>query len=369
MREESAAGAAAAGVTISRYDDRSRAALLEFRRHHYGAHATQADPAYVDWQFRDAPGASECGVPLHLAWKDGRVVGTMGTIRTTVFVHGRPEAGAWVIDFAVQKELRRSGIGDALGAASRAEAAARLILEVSPAARGIANRAGYEAMGEVSLFVRPIDPARWLRSRVPQPLAWLSGAARPALAALDALALRFARSERIELVETASFDGRADAFFGEFARRYPVLCQRDSRWLQWRFERYPQPRRYQMYWLVRRGAPAGYAVLRSGTHHGAGSGVLVDYLCEPEIVPALLARCLERFHAVGAAVATCLHLNPLSATAFRRLGFLKRNSGWRFLARPGPATAAGALLDRRAWFLTGADANVDRDRSPLAVVP
>lgn len=224
-------------------------------------------------------------------------------------------------------------------------------------------------MGEVPLFVRPIDPARWLRPRVPQPLAWLAGAARPALAALDALALRFARSERVELVETGSFDGRADAFLGELARRYPVLCQRDSSWLRWRFERYPQPRRYQMYWLVRKGAPVGYAVLRSGTHHGAGSGVLVDYLCDPEILPALLGRCLERFRAAGAAVATCLHLNPLAPTAFRRLGFFRRNSGWRFLVRPGSEAADAALFDRGAWFLTAGDANVDRDRTPLAAVP
>jgi GNAT superfamily N-acetyltransferase len=370
MVEDAAAGSTATGVTVSRCRDRDREALLEFRRDHYGAHAAQADPTYVDWQFRDAPGASERGASLHVAWKDGRIVGTLGTIRTEVFVHGRPEDASWVIDFAVHKDLRRSGIGEALGAASRAEGRTRLILEVTPAARGIAVRAGYGAIGEVPLFVRPIDPARWLRSHaVPQPLAWLSGAAGPALAGLDALALRFARNERIELVETPSFDGRADAIFGALSTRYPVLCQRDSRWLQWRFERYPQPRRYQMYWMVRKGAPVGYAVLRPGTHHGARSGVLVDYLCEPEILPALLGLCLERFRAAGAAVATCLHLNPFSGGAFLRLGFLRRNSGWRFLVRPASPASGAPLLDRGGWFLTAGDANVDRDRAPLAAVP
>jgi ribosomal protein S18 acetylase RimI-like enzyme len=301
-----------------------------------------------------------------VAWKDGRIVGTQGTIRTTVFVHGRPEAAAWVIDFAVRKDLRRSGIGEALGAASRAERRTRLILEVSPTARGIANRAGYGAIGEVPLFVRPVDPARWLRSHgVPEPLAWLSGAASPALAALDSFALRLARSEQVELVQTSFFDGRADTIFASLATRHPVLCRRDSSWLQWRFERYPQPRRYETYWVARKGAPAGYVVLRAGTHHGAGSGVLVDYLCDPGILRAVLGLCLERFRAAGAAVATCLHLNPSASGAFRRLGFLRRNSGWRFLVRPEPPALGPAILDARNWFLTGADSNIDRERGPL----
>src|SRR5581483_4269383 len=196
-------------VTVSRYRESDRAALLEFRRDHYGADAAQADPAYVDWQFRDAPGAAESGAPLHVAWKDGRIVGTIGTVRTSVWVNGQPEPCSWVIDFAVHRDLRRSGIGDALAAVSRAEPRTRLVLEVTPAARGIAARAGHQVLGEVPLLVRPLQPARWLRSRgFPGPLAWISHAASPALAGLDALALRLARSERVELVETPSFDAR-----------------------------------------------------------------------------------------------------------------------------------------------------------------
>lgn len=367
MPEDAAGGAAAAGITVSRYQESDRAALLEFRRDHYGFDAAQANPAYVDWQFRDAPGTAASGAPLHVAWKDGRIVGTMGTMRTTIWVKGQPEPGAWVIDFAVHRDLRRSGIGEALGSVSRAGPTTRLLLEVTPAARGIAARAGYEAIGDVPLLVRPLDIAAWLRSRgIPRPLAWLSQAALPTLSGLDALALGLARSERVELVETPSYDGRADAIFAALSTRYPVLCQRDRRWLEWRFERYPQPGRYRMYWVVRKGAPAGYAVLRAGTHHGQPSGVLVDHLCDPGIVPAMLALCLERFRAAGAAVATCLQLDPLAGGAFRRLGFFRRNSGWRFLSRPASGANRSTILDRGAWFLTAGDANVDRDRNPLA---
>jgi hypothetical protein len=363
----SGGGGAALAAELSRYEPRDREALLVFRREHYGAGAAQADPAYVDWQFRDAPQIAERGPPLVVARREGRIVGSLGTIRTFLHLKGRALRACWVIDFAVAKELRRAGVGEALGVVSREEGGTRMIIEAAGPARGIAARAHYEPVCEVPLFIRPIHPARWLRSRrVPAALAWVSGAVLPLLATLEARALKAARALGVELVETRAFDERADALFASLSLRYPLLCRRDRAWLEWRYERYPQPGRYRLHWLMRRGEAVGYVVLRSGTHHGVPSGVLVDYLCPPELIPALLGLCIERFRAADAAVASCLHLNPFAAGAFRSLGFLRRSSGWRFLARAGSGADAPLILDEKSWFVTAGDSNVDRDRSPGA---
>ena len=362
--------AADPGAAISRYEDRDRPALLEFRQDHYGRGTERADPAYVDWQFRQAPQAGALGAPLHVARQGGRIVGALGMVRTSLVVDGQPWPAVWVLDFAGRKELRRSGIGEALGRASRAERATRLVMEAATPTRGILRRAEYHALGDVPLFVRPIDPATLLRARgVPSALASLSSAVLPPLAALDALALRAARREQVELVETAAFDERADSLFAALSHVYPVLCRRDRAWLEWRFQRYPEEGRYRLHWLFRKAEAVGYAVLRSGTHHGARSGVLVDYLCRPGLVPALLTRCLERFRASGAAVACCLHLNPFAAAAFRALGFFRRSSGWPFLIRPESDAVPAAVRDPRKWFLTAGDANVDRDREDGVPTP
>jgi hypothetical protein len=355
---------------MSRYEARDREALLAFRREHYGTGAAQADPAYVDWQFRDAPQIAERGPPLVVARREGRIIGALGTIRTFLHLQGRALRASWVIDFAVAREFRRAGIGEALGAVSREEGGTRMIIEAADPARGIAARAHYDPVCEVPLLIRPIDPARWLRSRrVPGALAWISGAALPLLAALDARTLKAASALGVELVETRAFDERADALFASLSLRYPLLCRRDRAWLEWRFERYPQPGRYRLHWLMRRGEAVGYAVLRPGTHHGAPSGVLVDYLCPPELIPALLGLAIERFRAAGAAVASCLHLNPFAAGAFRSLGFLRRSSGWRFLARAEAGVDAGSIGDEKRWFVTAGDTNVDRDRGPGSPAP
>ena len=371
MDDRSVPGGAASTDSglVSRYEpQRDRAALLEFRRDHYGPDAARAQPAYIDWQYRDAPQVAGQGSPLHLARKDGRVVGTMGTIRTSLLVKGQRWPVAWAVDFAVRKELRRSGIGEAIAVASRAaEPVTRLVIDASVAAERIVLRGGYRPVAEVPLYVRPIDPRRWLRARgMPAALARLSSAMLPAFAVLDSRSLAFARKERIELLETTAFDERADALFAAVSPSYAVLCQRDRSWLEWRFDRCPEPTRYQRCWLMRRGGVVGYAVLRAGTHHGAPAGILVDYLCAPALIPALLALCLQRFRAAGAAVATCLHLNVSAATAFRSLGFFQRKSSWHFLVRPRSLADPAAILEASNWFITAGDGNVDRDRIEVA---
>lgn len=353
-------------IVVSRYERSDRPALIAFRREHYGEGSAQADPAYVDWQFHEAPGIPGEGAPLHVAWKDGRIVGTMGTIRTALHIQGRAAPAAWVVDFAVRRDLRRSGIGEALSVASRRDAGIRLVIDATPATRGIISRTGYQRIGDVPLFVRPLDLRLCSRTfGLPPPLAWLSAAASPAFAALDARALRFARREGLELVEIAAFDGRADVLFAALSQRYPVLCRRDRGWLEWRFQRYPRAGRYRQYWLARGGEMAGYAILRGGMHHGLPAGILVDYLSPPELLPALLGLCIERFRAAGAAVVRCLQLNALAGRAFGKLGFFRRWSGWQLMARPESPATGELFLDPGSWFLTAGDSNVDRERDPI----
>jgi len=353
------------GVVISRYEETDRAALIEFRRHHYGAGAPQADPAYVDWQFRDAPGVRERGAPLWIARKDGSLVGTIARIRTSVRIGEEEVPAAWAVDFAVRADLRKSGIGEALAVVSRREPAVRLVMESATATQGITARTGYRLVCDVPLFVRPLQPARWLQThRVPRALALLSSPLLPLLAALDDRALRNAHKAGIELVETRSFDDRADRLVADLSPHYPVICRRDRAWLEWRFERHPLAHRYRLHWLVAHGRTVGYAVLREGAYRGAPAGVLVDYLCAPELIGPLLARCIERFREARAAVISCLHLNPAGARAFWGAGFLRRRSGWPFLAQPDGASARATrlLVDPDSWFATAGDSNVDRDR-------
>jgi GNAT superfamily N-acetyltransferase len=356
---------AAASSEISRYQEADRSALLDFRRDHYGPGSIQADPAYVDWQFRDAPGVKELGAHLFIARQGTRVVGAQACIRTWLQSGDERIRAAWVVDFAVRAEFRDRGIGKALGAASRREPLTRLVLDATAPASHIAARADYQSVGIVPLFVRPLAPEELLRAHgAPRWLAAISHVAGRVLGALGDRARTAAEEQHIELLETSAFDERADKLFADISVHYPLVCRRDRVWLEWRFERYPVQRRYRLFHLMRDGETAGYAVLRMGTHWGIPAGVIVDYLCPPGLILPLLGRCGEWFREAGAAVISCLHLNPFAAQPFRTAGYFRRKSGWPLLIRPESASEAArsALADSHRWFLTAGDSNVDRPR-------
>jgi hypothetical protein len=143
-----------------------------------------------------------------------------------------------------------------------------------------------------------------------------------------------------------------------------VIARRDARWLAWRFDRFPWRGRYRRFLLLERGAILGYAVLRLGPHNGIESGHLVDFLCPPRVVSALLEQVVATCREWGASAVYCLHAGERFRSAFVRHAFLPRKSGFVVMACTtglDPRHAA-PVRDLRRWYLTAADSNVDRPR-------
>ena len=353
-------------LRLLRYSPEERTAFLEFRRYHYGNTSVLAEPAYVDWLFgAGAPGSGEAGAPLWLCRDAERVVGAQGMIRVALKVGEATVPASWMIDFAVREEVRKKGVGSALGERSRKDGQVRLVLEGTPAAVRIAVRAGYKALGDIPLWVKPLRFGDYRGSRSGEPLKALAlRAASPVLRLLEWRGLRKAVREGLTLEPTAAFDERVDRLWQTCSAELPVACPRDLAFLSWRFGGYPDRGRYRIHWLQRGAETVGYAVLRLGEHHGARAGYLIDFLCPRALLPALLARAVEIFRREEVAVICCMHLGPGTSAAFRSLGFFQRSSGWPFMVRTVTATPeqAAKLEDPNQWFVTASDSNVDRPR-------
>jgi hypothetical protein len=363
----------ASQLDISRYRGTDLAALLDFRAARHGAGSLRADRAYVEWLYR--LDRVEEDASLFVCRTAGRIVGTEGLVRVGLKAGSEMLPAAWTIDFAVRQEplqglgLGLVGIGPAIARLARKDVSVRLALDVTPGALRIGRRAGWTPLGTVPLWVRVLDTGALLRARGASPL--LLAAARAgqlALRGVDAYAARRARQQQVELVSTARFDERADDIWESASPHYPVVCRRDHRYLSWRFDRFTIPARYERFWLQRVGRTAGYAVLRIDDHRGVRAGFIIDYFCEPALMPALLASCLDVFRDAGAVVVYCLHLNASAGTSFRRLGFLRRSSGWPFIvyARGVSPAIHRSITTASNWFVTAGDSNVDHAGSPDA---
>jgi hypothetical protein len=131
--------------------------------------------------------------------------------------------------------------------------------------------------------------------------------------------------------------------------------------LQWRFDRFPARQVYERFWLYQAETVVGYVVLRIAIHNGVAAAFIVDYLCEPASLRSLLALTLNTCRERGAAIAYCATLNPSAGRMFRPLCFLRRKSGWPFMAYTQKCSTEirRMLAKRNSWFLTLADSNLD----------
>jgi hypothetical protein len=353
--------------TVSAYEARDRDLLFDFRRYHYEGDSLRTDPAYLDWLFLDEF-QSKLDRPALFVCKDQqRIVGTQGLQHVRLKTGADSVAAAWVADFAVRKELQRgSGIGSAIARTSRASVKIRMAMDVTEAAAGLALRDGWQLVCELPLWVRPLRAVQLIRSRMPRmPTRGIAAMAQAALDLLLKRGLRAAHAGNRSLTAMSAFDQRADAIWSAVMPNFSVICQRDRKYLQWRFDRFPANGVYQRFWLQVDDRPEGYVVLRVGEHQGMRSGFIIDYLCPPHATAALMSLALQVCESQGAVVAYCPGLNVKAEPSFRKLGFFKRTSGWRYLVytKESPPESARLMSDSANWFITAADSNLDHMRA------
>jgi hypothetical protein len=375
MRDKKPSGATryrdALRAAIAPFADADTESILSFRREMYGASSIYADPDYVQWMYGPTPDAVAPPGLLWLYRKDGHVEGQQGGLKVTLEVQGTPYPALWALDLMVSPSYQLRGIGAVLAETAFESTGFILGTEVSEDARRAFVRAGWVDAGTLPLYFRPMDlellaRARWPRGRA----AIVGGAGNIALRSIDralfvALRLGAPRLERVR-----EFDERSDRLWKQASPNFPVACRRDAAFLNWRFARFPSDR-YRIFYAHHRGEVVGHVVLRSGEWNGLPAGFIVDYVCTPRWTKPLVAAALTELRQERLAGVYCLHLNPVSIAPLRSLGFLRRDSGWRFMVRTRelPPDIRTLVADPSAWFLTAADSDLDRPREGTVFAP
>ena len=350
-------------VAISRCMPSDERELIAFRSTVHGPETIFADADYFRWMYCD-PHTSADRMACWVHRVAGRIEGQIGGFPVLLKVGGRQTQGLWALDGAVSPDHRGRGVLEALLDSIEQEKEVEMATEVTPGGQRVMLRKGWEDMGTVPMFIRPLDLGAIVAKRAGR----LAGTAGDAIGLLwrgfELQALAAAAREGLALEPIACFDGRADRIWQEASPSYPVICRRDAAYLNWRFARFPKER-YRLFYVVRSGnAPVGYCVLRAGARYGLSAGYIVDFLCAPHWTRHLVALCLQQFRRDRLAAVCCMHRNPVSSAPFLTLGFVPRSTSWPCVIKArDPAAAWFALAkDPANWFLTGADSDLDRPR-------
>ena len=320
----------------------------------------EANLCRYDWLYETGQAT---GLLLHTP--SGQVVGSTGVMRRTFSAFGRILSAGQPIDLNVDRDHRT--LGPAMGL-SRAVTGAVDRGELSMIygfpnrqSEAVLRRLGYQVLGDLGRWVRPISCRAVLRHR-----AWPERLSRLIARGVDPILWlrspetyrRLPAGFRVESAE--DFDLRFDRLWMRAAERLPIVGERTSAYLRWRFLRCPGPRHRVLCLSAADGELLAYLVYdcRECTAY------LGDFLfSDAALFEILLAEFLRRMRRqrVEAVVAVYLGNRQVCRT-LTRLGFWQRPSDWKTMVYTGPKGQdrfGGLIQDIENWHLTRADIDTD----------
>jgi hypothetical protein len=332
-----------------------REAILELWRNNL----PEASPARYGWLYEFGPATARL-----LSAPDGRLVGSVGLMRRTFRMFGQTAAAGQAIDLNVDRDHRMAGPALQLGRAlTDVVARGELALTYgfpNVSSEPVMRRLGYRAIGNLDRWVRPLS-LRALLSRYgwPKPLA-------RGLALLADPIFRLRSPERsfhlpagLRVESTARFDGRFDRLWEAASPQWPILGERSSAYLHWRFSRCPAVRHRVVCLMDGRNEMLAYLVWsRSKAVVSINDFLFLD----SADFEALLAEFLRFMRREGAdAVATVHFGRPQIGAMLAQMGFWQRPSRWRAMIYP--SAPLDGEDDRRLqpenWHITRADVDTD----------
>lgn len=333
--------------------------------------------AKFDWLYRDAPVPADTVFLLH-AGDDG-AVGTAGVGVRELQLGDQLARAGLLADLAVDKAHRSVGPALALVRDVKAWAAAEFALMYgfpNKLAEGVFKRVGYQTLGAIARYARPLRHGAYASRLVEDDLqrlpavtrAWLVKAVQvPAVAAMAGIAVDAAKlargvpaamaAGRLQHAIADAPDPRFDELWTRARGEYAIVTARTARFLAWRFP--PRPGRSWRLALDRRsGALRAYAIVDriDGVAH------VRDLFGHRDEVLAVLDRLPIAQYRAGASSLSMRYLGaPWLADALLARGFAVRQADRMIAVATGTwvATAAApSVLDPAAWHLTDADEDV-----------
>ncbi len=352
-------------VHIKRLDLSEKAVLLAFLRAAYPDDARHGDERFWDWHFLENPHAED--IPVWVAKSGERIVGQLAAIPVELATGAEQGRAMWILDFVVDENFRRRGIGKRLVAAAQESCPVGLGVNTDEQhAPALLQGMGWVKVGNIHRYNRLLFPGDALREiaqwRVLRRLLNICYAPfRPRFAGQATGAGRTMR-------QVEGFDSSFDALWRDARAQWSCAVVRDARMLEWQYARQPG-KRFDVLGLYEGERLAGYVVLffRKKDAHGALPKAAITDLCyrpdnSAEVVDELLRGALRLAVERRAGALVTDVLDPLVEERLRRLGFWRIKKSPQLMVKA--ADRQGLLYKSSNWFLTRGDSDISIFEQP-----
>lgn len=347
-------------ISIHQMTMADKPAVLDFLKKAYPDNPRHCDPVYWDWHFTDAPHIQKDKLPIWLAKSGDRIAGQLATLPVELNIRGEKTQALWVLDWIVDEDFRRRGIGKKLALA--AEAFSPYLLGVNTDqqhAPALLLGLNWVVVSKIPRYHKVLFPGEAVRelSKIGVLRAFSNAVFFPLRRSYSGN-----KEAKTEIRLLKNFDTSFDDFWHLARSQWNCSTSRDSAMLDWQYRRQPY-KHFEVLGSFRDGKLAGYAVLfpRKKTAQGAIEKAAISDICYlsdraqetiDSLLQASLALCIER--KIGGLVTDAI--DPLLAGRLRHFGFWKINSPLQLMARAPENQEIVYNVDQ--WFLTRGDSDI-----------
>lgn len=347
-------------ISIRQMTIAEKPAVLAFLKKAYADNPRHGDPVYWDWHFTEPPHIQKDKLPIWLATSGDRIAGQLATLPVELNIRGKKVHALWVLDWIVDEDFRRRGIGKKLAMA--AEAFSPYLLGVNTDqqhAPALLLGLNWVVVSKIPRYHKILFPG--------EAVSELSkiGLVRQFANAIFFLVRRpFLKKTTpgLEIRLLENFDASFDEFWHDACSQWNCATSRDLKMLDWQYRRQPY-KHFEILACYRNGKMHGYAVLffRKKTENGAIEKAAISDICyRPDeaqetvdsLIKAAMALCIER--RAGGLVTDAI--DSLLADRLRHFGFWKVNSPLQLMAKAPDDQEI--VYDAGQWFLTRGDSDI-----------
>lgn len=372
-------------ITIRRATLEDKPAIFAFLDQAYGDKARYKHPERWEWQFVYNPYKPSTELPVWIAiTEEGKVVGQSCAMYERIKVGESTESLAWALDAYVLEDFRGLNLGFETLHANAESNNLWAGLSMAESSRHILAKLGCFPIDKVSVYrrrlridgdsVRNSITRRFEKNIIGQKLLRLFGSEKLFDVIAFLVNLFFGGrdlvkkepvDDSIKIIEVTEFEKSFDTWWDLVKRDYPVIVQRDSKFLNWKYCQQPFIN-YHKFLATKNNEIFGYLVLRCAMPPESNIGIIADLLVlrkdEPTLSTLLDFSILyfkqRNMNIIEVASSVDEYINT-----FKRFGFHKFKD-MRPLARTiNDSLFSESLSTPGSWFLGRSDH--DWDQYPL----
>ncbi|HET8646498.1 MAG TPA: GNAT family N-acetyltransferase, partial [Vicinamibacteria bacterium] len=140
----------------------------------FGQELTEKSRRRWRWQYLENPQTGS-NAAIWVAREEGRVLGQYASMPVRLWWSGREVDASWGMDVFVRAEARGKGVGAALFTTWSDNVEVALGLGLTPSSYGLFQKLGYDDVGPVPFYVRPLDARAVMRRRLGRGLGDVAG--------------------------------------------------------------------------------------------------------------------------------------------------------------------------------------------------